>query len=46
MNFSFKIIEPATDLDDFKSIVIEPTLDAVSKMSIFIGDRKYKDDFI
>lgn len=44
--FKFKITEPATDLDDFKSIVIEPTINAISRMSIFIGDRKYKEDFI
>ncbi|XP_031625024.1 general transcription factor 3C polypeptide 1 [Contarinia nasturtii] len=37
---------PATDLDDFKDIVIEPTIDAVVKMSIFIGNKKYKEDFI
>lgn len=41
-----KISEPATDLDDFKNIFIEPTIDAVSKMSVFLGDRKYKEDFI
>lgn len=46
MNLVSKIVEPATDLDDFKSIVIEPTIDAISKMAIFIGDRKYKEDFI
>ncbi|XP_055298279.1 general transcription factor 3C polypeptide 1 isoform X2 [Sitodiplosis mosellana] len=37
---------PATDLDDFRNIVIEPTIDAVTKMSIFIGNKKYKEDFI
>lgn len=39
-------IKPATSLDDFKEIFIEPTIDAVTKMSIFIGNKKYKEDFI
>lgn len=42
----FVISGPATDLDDFRDIVIEPTIDAVTKMSIFIGNKKYKEDFI
>lgn len=37
---------PATELDDFQDIVIEPTIDAVTKMTIFIGNKKYKEDFI
>lgn len=40
------VLGPATDLDDFRDIVIEPTIDAFSKMSIFIGNKKYKEDFI
>lgn len=39
-------IGPATDLDDFKYVMIEPTIDAVSKVSVFIGNKKYKEDFI
>lgn len=39
-------IGAATILDDFKNIIIEPNIDAVTKMSIFIGRKKYKEDFI
>lgn len=39
-------IGSATALDDFKNIIIEPNIDAVTKMSIFIGRKKYKEDFI
>lgn len=41
-----RCIESTTMLDDFKSVFIEPTLDAVTKMTIFIGSKKYKEDFI
>lgn len=33
-------------MNEFEEIMIEPTIDAVTKMSTFIGDKKYKDDFI
>lgn len=39
-------IEPATYLDAFNEVIIEPTVDAITKMTIFIGDKKYKQDFI
>lgn len=42
----FVIAGPSTDLDDFDEIVVEATADAVTRMSIFIGDKKYKEDFI
>lgn len=40
------LIGAVTDLDDFRNIVLEPSIDAVTKMSIFIGNKKYKEDFI
>lgn len=37
---------PASELNGFGEIMIEPTIDAVTRMSVFIGDKKYNDDFI
>lgn len=42
----YVLLGPATELDDFENIFIEPTIDAVTKMTIFIGNKKYKEDFI
>lgn len=46
MVFVCSFLGPATDLDDFQDIAIEPTIDAFSKLSCFIGTKKYKEDFI
>lgn len=44
--FCFSSAETATELDAIENIIIEPYIDAVTKMSVFIGDKKYKEDFI
>lgn len=43
-NFFFLALP--TQLDSLEDIFIEVTIDAVTRMSTFIGDRKYKEDFI
>lgn len=46
VNIFLSITGPATDLDEFEDIIIEPSVDAVTRMAVFIGDKKYKEDFI
>lgn len=46
LSFAHFYAGSATDLDEFDDVIVEPTVDAVTRMSVFIGDKKYKEDFI
>lgn len=44
--FFFFSLEMATDLDSIEKVFVQVQPDALTKMSLFIGDKKYTADFV